>query len=476
MTRDNFIISDEEQKVLQEASYLSLCPLDGRYVNIAKQLAPYFSEFALVKNRVKVEVAWLVFVIQYLDDPNGFLKKFSDDESLHFISQIYDTFDKKSFDRVKEIEGKTNHDVKAVEYFIDEKLDEVNMSELKSFVHIGCTSEDINNTSYANMIFNALYDVWIPTAEELIYSLSCMASSYSATPMLAHTHGQPATPTTVGKEMLVASSRLEKCVKHLKDIPILAKFNGATGNYSAISIAFTEENWTYLAEKFVTEYLSLDFNPVTTQIEPHDYIVEIADCIKHFNNILIDLDLDMWLYISMEYFKQTPVKGEVGSSTMPHKVNPIRFENSEANIEISNALLTALSNKLPRSRMQRDLSDSSTMRNVGMAIGYSLQAIEQTIGGLKKASVNKAKLADDLNNRWEVLAEPIQTILRKYGIPDAYEQLKELTRGKSISKEAIHEFINSLDGLSEFDKDLLLNLTPDMYTGYAQKIVFDNLE
>jgi adenylosuccinate lyase len=469
MTRDNKFISDAELNTLNSASYLALCPLDGRYSKVAQKLAPYFSEYALVKNRVKVEVKWLCFIIQFVEDKTTFSTRIKD------IEAIYKNFDKKSFDRVKEIESKTNHDVKAVEYFIDEKLDELGISSLKSLVHIGCTSEDITNPSYANMINEALNDVWIPTAEELIDFISNMAVEYADTTMLAHTHGQPATPTTIGKEFTVYVCRLRESLENIKSIKIRAKFNGATGNYAAISVAYPEENWPELSKLFVQKYLGLNFNPVTTQIESHDYICQLADAIRHFNNVLLDFDLDMWLYISMEYFKQIPVKNEVGSSTMPHKVNPIRFENSEANIDMSNAIFMALSNKLPRSRMQRDLSDSSSQRNIGLAFGYSIQAIEQTIGGLKKVAVNNEKISADLNGKWEVLAEPIQTMLRKYGIPDAYEQLKELTRGKSTTQEDIHKFIDSLEVLSEQDRHTLIALTPETYTGWAAKIVKDNL-
>ena len=349
------------------------------------------------------------------------------------------------------------------------------MDSLVSFVHIGCTSEDITNPSYANMISTAISEVWIPAAEQLIGKISEIAVEHANTAMLAHTHGQPATPTTIGKEMTVYSYRLKKSLENIKSIKACAKFNGATGNYAAISVAFPNENWPVLAKCFIEEYLGLEFNPVTTQIESHDYVCHILDGIRHFNNVLRDFDLDMWLYISMEYFKQIAVKTEVGSSTMPHKVNPIRFENSEANIKIGNGICSVLSDELPRSRMQRDLSDSSLQRNIGLAFGYSLQAIEQTIGGLKKVAVNTDKISSDLDSKWEVLAEPIQTVLRKYGIPDAYNQLKELTRGKNISKESIQEFIKSLDVISDEDKATLLALTPSSYIGLAVKIVEDEL-
>lgn len=449
--------------------YTALCPLDGRYWQIAQKLAPYFSEYALMKNRVKVEVLWLKFLLENLHG-YSILDSF-DKAKMPEIVAISKNFSAESMARVKEIEAVTNHDVKAVELFVGEELKKIGCESLISFVHIGCTSEDINNTAYALMISGALKEVWIPTAWRLINQLSDLSYEHISTSMLAHTHGQPATPTTVGKELAVYLHRLNESLKNVESIKICAKFNGATGTYAAISTAFPDENWDVLSKAFIEKTLGFDFNPLTTQIEGHDYFCHIADGIRHFNNVLLDLDLDMWSYISMDYFKQIPVKGEIGSSTMPHKVNPIRFENSEANIDMSNAIFTALSNKLPRSRMQRDLSDSSSQRNIGLAFGYSIQAIEQTIGGLKKVSVNTDKISSELDNNWEVLAEPIQTMLRKYGIPDAYNQLKELTRGKRISKDAIHEFINSLDVLSSKDKKQLLELTPATYTGLANWIV-----
>lgn len=468
MTRDNSILAENIS-----AKHFALGPLDGRYSQIGEKLAPYFSEYALVKNRVKVEVYWLKFLLENVNG-SDILGAF-DIDRLPEIMAIYTDFSDASYVRVKEIESVTNHDVKSVELFVAEKLKEMGMDSLVSFVHIGCTSEDITNPSYANMISTALKEVWIPAAEQLIDKISEIAINHANTAMLAHTHGQPATPTTIGKEMTVYSYRLKKSLENIKSIKTCAKFNGATGNYAAISVAFPNENWPVLAKSFIEEYLELEFNPVTTQIESHDYVCHILDGIRHFNNVLRDFDLDMWLYISMEYFKQIAVKTEVGSSTMPHKVNPIRFENSEANIKIGNGICSVLSDELPRSRMQRDLSDSSLQRNIGLAFGYSIQAIEQTIGGLKKVAVNTDKISSDLDSKWEVLAEPIQTVLRKYGIPDAYNQLKELTRGKNISKESIQEFIKSLDVISDEDKSTLLTLTPSGYIGLAGKIVEDEL-
>ena len=402
----------------QEFECLTLCPLDGRYSGVKDALGEYFSEYALVKYRVFVEIQWLKFLIENVE--SDVLAKF-DLQDMDKLTTISSEFNYDSFARIKEIENTTRHDVKAVEYFIDEKVDALGFGYLQSFVHIGCTSEDINNTSYACMLKYGLKDVWLPKAKEFAAIIDKWAEEHSNDAMLAHTHGQPATPTTIGKEFKVYAYRFLSSIENVEAVKIKAKFNGATGNYSAILTAFPNEDWQVLAKKFVEEYLGLTFNPLTTQIESHDYTCHILDGIRHFNNVLVDFDVDMWLYISMEYFKQIPVKGEVGSSTMPHKVNPIRFENSEANIDMSNNICIALSNKLPKSRMQRDLSDSSSQRNLGLAFGYSLQAINETMNGLAKCVVNKDKLASDLNEKWEVLAEPIQTMLRKYGVPDAYD-------------------------------------------------------
>ncbi len=451
----------------------TLCPLDGRYSKIKDALGEYFSEYALVKYRVFVEIQWLKFLIENVEC--DVLSQF-DLGKLPEIELIASEFNYDTFKRIKEIESITRHDVKAVEYYIDERLEALNLRDLQSFVHIGCTSEDINNTSYACMIKHGLNEVWLPKAKELVQMMNEWAMTHKNDAMLAHTHGQPATPTTIGKEFKVYAYRFTSTIKHIENIQVKAKFNGATGNYSAILTAFPHLDWQMLSKKFVEEYLGLTFNPLTTQIESHDYTCHILDGVRHFNNVLVDFDVDMWLYISMEYFKQIPVKGEVGSSTMPHKVNPIRFENSEANVEMSNTICMSLSNKLPRSRMQRDLSDSSSQRNIGLAFGYSLQAISETMDGLAKCVVNKEKLASDLNEKWEVLAEPIQTMLRKYGIPNAYDTLKELTRGKNISKEDIMKFTESLDVLSTTDRQTLLDMTPVSYIGLADLLAKTNLE
>lgn len=451
----------------QEFESMTLCPLDGRYSGVKESLQEYFSEYALVKYRVFVEIQWLKFLIENVE--NEILAKFDKSQMIE-IENISHTFDYKAFARIKEIEATTRHDVKAVEYYIGEQLKTKGYEYLVSFVHIGCTSEDINNTSYACMIKYGLKDVWLKKAKEVATTLDQWALEHQDDAMLAHTHGQPATPTTIGKEFKVYAYRFQSSIENIENIQIKAKFNGATGNYSAILTAFPKLDWPVLARKFVEEYLELTFNPLTTQIESHDYTCHILDGIRHFNNILVDFDVDMWLYISMEYFKQIPVKGEVGSSTMPHKVNPIRFENSEANVDLSNHICVALSNKLPKSRMQRDLSDSSSQRNLGLAFGYSLQAMNETLNGLAKCVVNKEKLASDLNEKWEVLAEPIQTMLRKYGVPDAYDTLKALTRGKNISKEDILKFADSLEMISQEDHAILVHMTPATYIGLANQL------
>lgn len=445
----------------------TICPLDGRYSGVKDALAEYFSEYALVKYRVYVEIQWLKFLIENVD--SEILGRF-DRSQMAQIEGIAKDFNEESFAAIKEIESVTRHDVKAVEYFIGNCLKEMGYEYLISFVHIGCTSEDINNTSYACMLRDGLAEVWLPRAKEMAQIMDQWALEHKDDAMLAHTHGQPATPTTIGKEFKVYAYRFKSSIQNVEDIQIKAKFNGATGNYSAILTAFPNEDWQVMNKKFVEEYLGLVYNPLTTQIESHDYTCHILDGIRHFNNVLVDLDVDMWLYISMEYFKQITVAGEVGSSTMPHKVNPIRFENSEANVDMSNNICMALSNKLPKSRMQRDLSDSSSQRNLGLAFGYSIQAISETKNGLAKCVVNREKLASDLNEKWEVLAEPIQTMLRKYGVPDAYDTLKALTRGKNISKEDILKFAEGLEMLSDEDRATLVNMTPASYIGYAAKL------
>lgn len=439
--------------------YLDLCPLDSRYKDIKEILAPYFSEYAYMKYRVFVEIKWLLYLID-----NKIIENIVDKTKLE---SIIINFNEKSFFKIKEEEKITNHDVKAVEYFIDKELKQMGFDFLISFVHFGLTSEDVNNTAYALMIKNYLEEVYNQKLKEFLNYLKKLSHENKNVAFLAHTHGQPATPTTIGKEFKVYIYRIEEELKKLKMIKIKAKFNGATGNYSALSVVYKFDIVSF-CKRFI-ESLNLSFNPLTTQIESHDYIVSILDITRHINNIILDLDLDMWLYISYGYFKLKVVSNEVGSSTMPHKVNPINFENSESNLETSNGLLVSLSNKLPRSRMQRDLSDSSTLRNLGISFGYSLQGIKETLKGLERVSVNKEKINEELDGEWEVLAEAIQTMLRKYGIIDAYSKLKDLTRGKIVTKEILDEFIRGLD-ISLEDKEILLNLTPKKYIGLANKL------
>lgn len=447
---------------MEDLKSFELCPLDGRYDDIKELVSPFFSEYAYMKYRVYVEIKWLTYLIK---------KKVieTDEKVINNIVDIYNNFSIFDYNLIKEEEKKTNHDVKAIEYYIDKKLKTLNLEYLLSFVHIGLTSEDVNNSAYALMLKKFFNEVYFSKIKDFLDYLKTLSQKYKKTVFLAHTHGQPATPTTIGKEFKVYWYRLNKEITRLKKLEINAKFNGATGNYSALAIAYPDIDIIKFCQEFINEELDLTFNPLTTQIESHDYIVNILDAIRHINNILLDLNLDMWLYISKSYFKLEVISQEVGSSTMPHKVNPINFENSEANLEIANGLLITLSNKLPRSRMQRDLSDSSALRNLGIAFGYSLQGIKETLKGLKKVKVNTEIINKELDNEWEVLAEAIQTVLRKYQIPDAYDKLKELTRGKCVTKEILKEFITNLNIPSK-DKENLLKLTPKTYIGLAFKL------
>lgn len=466
---------EAKPKTNLDRRYTALCPLDGRYAKVEDRLAPYFSEYALVKARVFVEANWLAFLIDNLDSPIMETVKENLDECIDVIEAIPCEFDEEAFLEVKRIEEKTNHDVKACELYVAEKVKSLGFPQLVSYVHFGLTSEDVTNLAYAKLFNEFIHKEYVPELIGLINDISQMAMDYASTPMLAHTHGQPATPTTVGKEMSVFVWRLGEEAKGLQDSVCLGKINGATGNYAAMSIAFPEVDWVDLAQDFVENYICVEFNPTTTQIESHDYMVWMLDTVRHINNIIRDFDTDMWLYISKEYFKLKVVETEVGSSTMPHKVNPIKFENSEGNIKIGNPICYGLSEELPRSRMQRDLSDSTVQRNFGLAFGYSIQAIWQAREGLARTAVNERALAADLENNWAVLAEPIQTMLRKYGVSSAYDQLKALTRGKVITKDDIHSFVENLDMLSDEDKKTLLELKPSDYYGYAQSITVDTV-
>ena len=441
---------------------LCISPIDGRYHKTTEKLNEYFSEYALIKYRVLIEIKWLL-------DLNSVLNIGLSESEISSLNKILNDFSISDAKRVKEIESTTKHDVKAVEYFLREKFETLDLSKYENYIHFGCTSEDINNLAYGLMLKHGLNDVFIPSAEELVSVVAEKAKEYKNIPMLSHTHGQPATPTTVGKELAVFVYRWKSILSLLKSIKLRGKFSGAVGNFNAQFVAYPNLDWISIAKNFV-ESLGLEFNPLTTQIESHDIICVIFNYIKSFNNITLDFNLDMWTYISKNYFKQAVVATEVGSSVMPHKVNPINHENSMANIRIGNSIFTALTDNLPVSRMQRDLSDSSALRNIGVGFSHSLVSINQSIIGFNKLSPNEKVLIDDLNSNVAVLSEAIQTVLRKNGVPDAYEKLKELTRGKETTNEIIKEFVLSLDIPNE-DKENLLNLSPESYLGLANKLV-----
>ncbi len=446
-----------------EEELLSISPIDGRYKNATDEVRKYFSEYNLIKNRVIVEIEWLkkLFSIEEIE-----LK--ITEEELNIIDKIAENFDLNAAKRVKEIEQTTKHDVKAVEYYIDEKLEESNLQKFKHLVHFTCTSDDINNIAYGIMEKELVQNVYIPNVVKLIELLKEKAKKYANIPMLSHTHGQNATPTTVGKEFAIAVFRMEKILGRIKNERLTGKFNGTVGNFNAHIISYPNVDWVKVAKEFV-ESFGLEYNMYTTQIESHDSIVILFSEIKLLNNIILDFDNDMWMYISRNYFKQENVAGEVGSSVMPHKINPINFENSMANLKMSNGIIDVFFNNLQISRMQRDLSDSSLQRNIGMVFAYSLIAIKQTIVGINKSTVNEERLKDELNNTPEVLAEAVQTILRKNGFENAYEVLKGLTRGKNITIKEIREFVSNLD-INKTDKETLLNLTPERYIGLAEEL------
>ena len=441
---------------------LCISPIDGRYHKTTEILNEYFSEYALIKYRLFVEIKWLIYL-------NTLLNINLSDSDIKNLNIILDDFNISDAKRVKEIENTTKHDVKAVEYFLREKFEAFNLSKYENFIHFGCTSEDINNLSYNLMIKNGLYNVFIPNAEELINVVSEKAKEYRNIPMLSHTHGQPATPTTIGKELAVFVYRWKSILNLLKTINLRGKFSGAVGNFNAHIVACPEIDWITVSKEFV-ENLGLDFNPLTTQIESHDIICVIFNYIKSFNNITLDFNLDMWTYISKNYFNQVAIATEVGSSVMPHKINPINHENSMANIRIGNSIFTALADNLTVSRMQRDLSDSSALRNIGVGFAHSLISIKQSITGFQKLSPNYKVLDEDLSLNVAILSEAIQTVLRKNGDTNAYEKLKELTRGKEITIETINEFILKLN-IPDEDKKRLLNLTPKNYLGLASNLV-----
>jgi adenylosuccinate lyase len=445
----------------------ALGPLDGRYEKKVASLRDCFSEFALIKYRVHVEVEWLIALAVHTDIAE--CPPFSA-ATIAALRERVNAFSPADAERVKAIETTTNHDVKAVEYWLRETfagLTEVD--RVRSFIHFACTSEDINNLSHALMLKHGRDQVLLPALAAIYDRLATLARTHAGVAMLAHTHGQPATPTTLGKEMANVAYRVARAQKAIAAIELLGKINGAVGNYNAHLSAYPNVDWPGFAQKFV-ESLGITFNPYTIQIEPHDAMAELFDAIARCNTILIDLDRDLWGYISLGYFKQRVKAGEIGSSTMPHKVNPIDFENSEGNLGLANALLRHLAEKLPISRMQRDLTDSTVLRNMGVAFGYSLLAYESLSRGLDKLEVNHARLTEDLDHNWDVLAEPIQTVMRKYHIGDAYEQLKELTRGKGgLTREAMQAFVSGLP-ISAADKKTLTDMTPANYTGAAQQL------
>lgn len=442
-------------------SLQAVSPIDGRYASKTNSLIPFFSEEALIKYRVQVEIEYFIALVE-LKLPQ--LASF-DTSLFPELRKLYTNFSTKDAQRIKDIEMVTNHDVKAVEYFIKEEFDVLNLKEYKEFIHFGLTSQDINNTAVPLSLKNAMNDVYVPQLLELKNKLASLASDWADIPMLARTHGQPASPTRLGKEINVFVVRIEEQFDLLDNIKSAAKFGGATGNFNAHKVAYPTTDWKTFAENFVQDKLGLHHSFPTTQIEHYDHMAALFDCLKRINNILIDLDRDIWTYVSMDYFKQKIKEGEVGSSAMPHKVNPIDFENSEGNLGIANALFEHLSAKLPISRLQRDLTDSTVLRNIGVPFGHTLIAFQSTLKGLNKLLLNKSKFAEDLENNWAVVAEAIQTILRREGYPNAYEALKGLTRtNEKINAQSIAAFIETLD-VSESVKQEMRVITPSNYTG-----------
>ncbi len=441
----------------------ALSPLDGRYAAKTEALREWLSEAAFMRHRVTVEIHWLIALSQadLVEVP-----RFSA-ASEAFLLGLAERFTVHDAARIKEIERVTNHDVKAVEYWLKESVKgQAELEKASEFIHFACTSEDINNTSHGLMLKGAREHVVLPALRKLHARLVALAHTHAEQPMLSRTHGQPASPTTLGKEMANVAARLARAIDRIAAVPLLGKMNGAVGNYNAHLSAYPEKDWEAFSKQVIEERLGLVFNPYTIQIEPHDYMAELFDAIARANTILLDLNRDVWGYISQGYFKQRLKAGEIGSSTMPHKVNPIDFENSEGNLGLANALLRHLSEKLPVSRWQRDLTDSTVLRNIGVALGYGLLAYDACVRGLDKLEVNPDRLNEDLDGCWEVLAEPVQTVMRRYGVENPYEQLKELTRGKGITRDALQQFVGGL-AIPEEAKALLLAMTPGNYIGNA---------
>ena len=444
----------------------ALSPLDGRYHDKVGALRACFSEYGLMRNRIRVELAWLDALAQAPQLAE--VPDFSTATRAE-MAALVSRFSVADADQIKAIEGRTNHDVKAMEYWLKERLahnDEV--MRVSEFIHFACTSEDINNTSHALMLAEARGDVLLPALNKVIGRLRELAHDLADAPMLSRTHGQPASPTTLGKEMANIAARLLRARERIVEVPLLAKFNGAVGNYNAHLSAYPDFDWEGFARHFV-ESLGLAFNPYTIQIEPHDAMAELYDAMARANTILLDACRDIWMYVSLGYFRQKLKEGEIGSSTMPHKVNPIDFENAEGNLGLANAILRHLSDKLPLSRMQRDLSDSTVLRNMGVAFGHMLLALDSALRGLGKLEADRVQLAADLDGAWEVLPEPIQTVMRRYGVPNPYERLKDLTRGKGISRDALQDFIRKL-AIPEAEKTRLLAMTPASYVGKAVEL------
>ncbi len=448
------------------SNIFAISPLDGRYADKVRSLSETVSEFGLIKYRVMVEIEWFKFLFSKPEFGLPSLEA----KDIELLDSIVNDFNEVGALRVKEIEATTNHDVKAVEYYIKEKIAHNSaLDKYREFIHFACTSEDINNTSYGLMLKDIKNVVILPELNKLQQQLTELADQYRNVSMMCRTHGQPATPSTMGKELYNVVYRLERQINQLEKQEILAKINGAVGNYNAHLVAYPELQWDTLAKEFIELRLGLHFNPYTTQIEPHDYQAEIYDNLRRINTILIDLSRDMWSYISINYFKQKVKAGEVGSSTMPHKVNPIDFENAEGNFGLANSILGHLSEKLPISRWQRDLTDSTVQRNIGVGIGYTILGLSSLLKGLGKVEINLDAINHDLDNNWELLAEPIQTVMRKCNVANAYEQLKELTRGKKVNAEGIKEFVAGLD-LPDSEKTKLASLTPHNYIGLANKL------
>jgi adenylosuccinate lyase len=448
------------------SALMAISPLDGRYHGKMQDVRPIFSEYGLMRFRVMVEIRWLQMLVEHANLPE--LPKLSHHAN-KILNDIVDNFSEQDAVRIKHIESGINHDVKAIEYFIKERIENNNeLHAINEFIHFACTSEDINNLAYGLMLQTARQQCLLPCLDELISVLKFMAHEYANHPMLAHTHGQPATPTTVGKEIANVIARLQRQVEQLITTPILGKINGATGNYNAHVTAYPDVDWQQFSKNFVSK-LGLTWNPYTTQIEPHDYIAELFMIMMRINTILIDFNRDMWSYISINYFKQRGLGNEVGSSTMPHKINPIDFENAEGNLGIANALYDHMAQKLPISRWQRDLSDSTVLRCMGVAIGHSVLAYQSTCKGLQKVTPNLDVISADLDHHWEILAEPVQTVMRRFGIEQPYEKLKSFTRGKKVDKAILHQFISEL-ALPDEIKQQLYDLTPGNYLGHAMDL------